>query len=75
MEDVESQYRAEILGESIAHRQTLEEGQRVWNTEQEVAVEISMGLGIEAVTQKCIPKQSKSVSISGREVSEGEAGC
>lgn len=34
---------------------------------EEVAVDIFMGLGKEAVTQKCIPKQSKSVSISGRQ--------
>lgn len=73
MKDVESQHRAETLGESTANRQHLRRGTK--NTEQEVGVHVFMGLGTETVTQKCIPKQSKSVSVSGREVSEGEAGC
>lgn len=50
-------------------------GERIQNMKKEIAAEIFIGLGKEAVTQKCSPKQSKSVSISGRKMSEREAGC
>lgn len=50
-------------------------GERIQNMKKELAIEILIGLGKEAVTKKCSSKQSKSVSISGRKMSEREVGC
>lgn len=42
---------------------------------EEVAVGILIGLGKEALTQKCIPKTSESFSISGRAITESDVCC
>lgn len=51
-------------------------GGRIQTMKKAVAVDVFIGLGTEAVvTQKRNSKRSKSVSISGRKMSEREAGC
>lgn len=42
---------------------------------EEVAAEVFIGLGKEARTHTCIPKPSKAVSPSGREISESGVCC
>lgn len=43
--------------------------------EEEVAAEDVIGLGKDAGTQTYVPSPSKSVSVSGKEISESEMCC